>query len=413
MSYTGSSAWFKPGISGGEHVEQSNFLESVALDTARRAKAWLKVEPEADTRRRCPQATELWEKSHREVNRRRLVKINFYPHERITIRAYLEGVKVRPWLSRPAKRLPLPLSEAILVKSRETQHELNILGRLKKKPLKTRFTPYLRNILKDAAHIIETDSEGQGVFITLTTPGGSDAALNAYSIASGAIVNRLNTWLNRQIQKGEYVYVWELNGSGMPHLHYLLRLKPSTNRARFQSRLKREWRSILLDVSGSSGVDLFERKEGGTWRGDARYPRIQVKKIERTYVQYLAKYLSKTKSKGDGQNTWHPGRWGAVSYRLRKEVLARRLSSVVRIDSVTRAVQEIKSLGLALAEKVAGTFLYSGIPKGDIDGISIACRKGQALPLFQAMCGLFGDGDYTGIYQFLDITPGHLSTSTA
>ena len=266
----------------------------------------------------------------------------------------------------------------------------------------TRFTNSARNTLKDAAHIIETSSSGQGVFVTLTLPGGTQAAFDVMSAASGHVVNRLNTWLNRWIESGLYCYVWELQERGAPHLHYLMRLPESMKQARFLALIKAEWRKILCEISDSSGVDLFERANGGTWRHSLRYPKCQVKKVRYSYVHYLGKYLSKTKSKSGSKTTWHPGRWSGVSYPVRRKINELRFERIIPIKSVESCIEEIKALSLVLAGAALGTFLYAGIPHGEIDALSVSFKPGLTCGFAHALINLFEDGDLSPLMTMCD-----------
>jgi hypothetical protein len=199
-------------------------------------------------------------------------------------------------------------------------------------------------MLRDGGHLIERDCEGNGWFVTLTISGGTQAAYDAMSMASGYIVDRLNRWLRDKVSKGWYCYVWELQDRGAPHLHYLLRCDKHVTQKDLGAAIQCEWRRILLDVSAESQVDLFEKLAGGTWKDDERKPFVNVTYVTHDLGCYIAKYASKARSKGGAGTTWRPGRWWALSYPLRKAVLRERLTVKVRFPTMEVAHRALSHL---------------------------------------------------------------------
>lgn len=191
-------------------------------------------------------------------------------------------------------------------------------------PLKTGFTSHLRNQVVDGSAVLEKARGGKNYFFTLTIPGRGDDVNRVSSAASGYMVNRLNRWLKASLFQGRFLYVWEVQKRGTAHLHYLVQVRRGIQRNRFIRALRREWRGILADVSKSSGTNLFLEPGGKDWSGDARFPVIDVRSVTSSLAKYLGKYCSKSKSKAGASSGWHPGRWGALSYRLQRELRSAR-----------------------------------------------------------------------------------------
>jgi hypothetical protein len=242
------------------------------------------------------------------------------------------------------------------VAHRERFGPWHIGGRERKIPPPTRFTPHGRNFVRDAGHLIERHNEGQAWFLTLTLPGSTQAAYRVLSAASGYVVDRLNRWLRYRVLNGWFVYVWEVQERGAGHLHYLFRTTGAAVQADIYQEVKNEWRKILLDVSNESGVDLFGRAEGGTWRTKWNQPRIDLQPVWFDLGCYVAKYASKNQSK-DGHSTgWNPGRWWACSAPLRAKVLSERLTICISMRTWEEAKTALTNLLASTASLFTGTY---------------------------------------------------------
>lgn len=205
-------------------------------------------------------------------------------------------------------------------------------GRQRFVPASKSFTVHGRNWLRDAAHIIETTGEGICLFVTLTVAGGTNEAFEALGIASGYIADRMNRWLRYKVAGGFYVYCWELQQRGAPHMHYLFRLPSDVDIVAFKLACNQEWRRILIDVSRESGVDVFRRLDGETWRDDPNKPRVNYVYVKRRYANYISKYTSKTKSKGGVVSPFRPTTWWGISASSRNAVAKERVEAILPIE---------------------------------------------------------------------------------
>jgi hypothetical protein len=141
----------------------------------------------------------------------------------------------------------------------------------------------------------------------------------------------------------------------MPHVHILFRLDGSSDVPAFYKSARAEWTKILEEVSDSSEVDLFERAEGGSWRGVENAVHVNFKLVTYGMAGYLAKYISKGESKDGRKAGWWPGRWWGVSEPLRAEVMKRRLNFILELDSGDQAksiVEAICAVGLSLFDRM-------------------------------------------------------------
>lgn len=325
--------------------------------------------------------------------RQAVVKIKAYAHDRVVLMSYLKAPEIRG-RSMTAKDLRSEVfGTNTLVKPHELRRHFEIGNRLRFAPKASRFTSYARNMVRDAAHIVERYGSGKGVFVTLTFPGGTSDGYRVLAAGSDYILDRLNRWLRYKIQDGLFVYVWELQKRGAGHLHYLFRLPEGTTSRSFSVALRTQWRKILLDVSASSHVDLFRRLEGGTWKEDPTKPRVQVKAVKRTYVQYMAKYISKSRSKDGAHSAWCPRRWWGCSQEARRLVRQNRLDAVCPMRSVDSGLSAILSVVPILPATTDGVAWFPMFPGSPDKIVSISFSPGRGLEIAHALKAYFEDGD--------------------
>lgn len=330
------------------------------------------------------------------------LRVRSYAHDRVVLTIF---DKLPPVCS-PGRSIGASAAEIIrggapLVKRRELRRGFKIGNRWRFRPAYNTYTVHGRNMVLDGGTIVERDAEGIGCFVTLTFPGGTRKGYACLGAGAGYCMDRLARWLRYRVVNGYYVYVWELQERGAPHVHMLLRIPAGESIAIFQCHLRAQWRKILDDISNQSGVDLFARTGGGTWRGSAKYPVIQVKRIESTYAAYLSKYASKERTKGGISSPFRPARWWGISKSLRKEVLKSRLDVYIPLAR--------REVGLELAAgliQVEGLFCKSFKklqlpPQVVLDSYSIIVGPGVGPCVVAALIAFVDSGDARCFVQAL------------
>jgi len=322
------------------------------------------------------------------------LKVRAYAHDRIVLTAF---DKLPPQFSKAPARgascREIIRGGAPLVKRHESRRGFRIGNRWRFRPVGSRFTVHGRNMIMDAAHIQEHEGVGKPYFVTLTMAGGTRMAYAAMAAGAGYIMDRLNRWLRYRVEDGCYCYVWELQERGAPHLHFVFRLPPGESRAVFACHLKTQWRKILGDVSDESGVDLFARSDGGTWRGNVKYPRIRVDEIKHSYASYISKYASKNKSKGGSLSAFKPARWWGVSAPLRKKVRARRLEVYLPLPDLGTGVELAEGL-IAAGAPICNAFKWLELPKQIVlHSVSVCSSAGLAKIVVQSLIRFVQGGD--------------------
>lgn len=174
------------------------------------------------------------------------------------------------------------------------------------------------------------------IFLTGTLPGGTEKAYRALAEWSGYAMDRLQKWLRDNYAHEGALYhcgVWELQKRGALHYHALIaapglgssgllceRVGPSGS-LQMDSEIgpfRKFWWGLLEDISRLSGIDLFERASGETWRDreDGIYQlRAWAQALEKSAASYLSKYLGKEKGQARS-GAFPPSRWWACTRAL-------------------------------------------------------------------------------------------------
>jgi len=325
--------------------------------------------------------------------RQPVVKVKAYAHDRVVLSSYVAAPDIRKGLlSRTSFREAVKQAR-LLVSRREFQASFNILGRQRFQPARTSFTTYAKNMVRDAAHMLEMHGEGECVFATTTLPGSEKRGFEVVGAASGDICNLLNTWLRDHVSGGEFVYVWEMQERGAPHMHYMFRLLPGASMEAFGQDFQREWRKILLAVSDSSGVDLFRKSRHWTWKDDREKPRCDVRKVDHTFERYISKYISKSRSKSGVRHAVFPRRWWGCSNGLRDLVKKFRLEEVAHVADCSVGFSAIQQLVNTIGDTANGVLYFERIKGMGEDSVSIRLPAGHGLELARAILAYFQDGD--------------------
>lgn len=188
-------------------------------------------------------------------------------------------------------------------------------------PKPTKFGNNARRTLLRAGGALELLHGGakRVLFLTGTLPGSTDTAMDAIARYSSYIVDRLKTWLYDNGGSSYAMYVWERQKRGALHLHYAVYIDESQDGRRIYHGFKGYWYKLLCAVSTKSGVDLFAKKRGGSWKSNPKVVQAKAVWCNRSVAAYLSKYLGKRVNCTGGGGwapTYYPVRWWGVSRPL-------------------------------------------------------------------------------------------------
>lgn len=257
-----------------------------------------------------------------------------------------------------------------------------------------RLTGYAAHILRESAAVLEREFGKNVLFITVTLPGSTREALATLANESRGVLNAFMQCFRDAVDKknsesapttnfssgGEpslhfaghgtaggapnqwlACAVWEYQKRGALHLHLVVGVADPALQAVFQQSAKRWWIKTLRHYSKKTGVDLFGKKNGGSWKGAHLRYACKVEKVKKSVGRYMAKYLSKDARKfvEDGYNP--PSSWWYLSEDLRALVMAERRLDAYRLVSIEEAQEQAVDIA-ELAQEMGGTVLVTENP---------------------------------------------------
>lgn len=178
------------------------------------------------------------------------------------------------------------------------------------------FTPYARAKVRDCAAVLEAKYGTECWFITLTLPGSTDSALRACAAWSAYLMERVRQYLRDAGFPNDVVAVWELQKRGALHMHVVIPRIFSQAACPVPYGLHNAWCAMLARVSEACGVDLFQRKTGGTWKDRWDIVRSDMQKTSKSVARYLSKYISKGTARCAQKLGFYPTRWWSTSKQL-------------------------------------------------------------------------------------------------
>lgn len=349
---------------------------------------------------------------------RQVVRIRAYATDRIKMTSYISRSPV--WLAAAKKQAErrADACSSKFISRYETRERFQAGGRVWVFPRHTTFPQEGKHMVLDAAHVLETYTDSRlnravyidpkfekpwkTLFGTFTIPGGTKEVFKATSLASGYIIERFTNWLRDNLQDGMYVWVWETQKKGRPHIHVMFRLNGDKYIQNFYRAARKFWNGLMDDVSDATGVDMWARAEGGTLRGSGTSAHVNFTPVKHTYAAYMSKYISKTKTKGGGKNGWWPGRWWGVSAALRSEVMLHRLDEIVEVEDAQEAQRFIKSacaLGFSLFESQK---VFEAKTDYAVDVYSFIAESGYGTSVASALVDWLRYGDYSPVWVIQD-----------
>lgn len=196
------------------------------------------------------------------------------------------------------------------------------------------FTARARRSVRWGAAAIEREFGKENCyFVTFSLPGGSELAMTTFALWSSWLLDLLNKKLARLCVwvdgKCYRLSTWELQKRGALHLHLLVVAVDDS----FIPNLQSYYVSLLEKLSDSTGVDMFQRANGSSWRdrvetlvkigrkkgrwvnGTCRVVDLMcdAKRVQKSVTSYLSKYMSK----GGSVSGQTPARWWSMSKGVR------------------------------------------------------------------------------------------------
>lgn len=157
-------------------------------------------------------------------------------------------------------------------------------------------------------------------FLTWTLPASTQAAYEVIARWSSWIIDVYSKRFTRLLGS-DYarLQVYEYQKRGALHCHMVIGSQQGIEKlddVSFQGMHC----EILDYLSEKTGVDLYERKGGGSWKDKKEVVRADCQKIEKSVTAYLGKYLSKAETKIDDENNsfFAPASWAYWNRKARQ-----------------------------------------------------------------------------------------------
>lgn len=245
---------------------------------------------------------------------------------------------------------------------------------------RTAFGRDARQLMREVGQVLEQGELSQCLFLTGTLPGSTEIAKETLARWSAWIVRNVAQWVRDTVGTVQYFGVWEYQRRGALHLHLCVRVSSNSHANTVLSRWHQVWCRILSALSTKCSVDLFQRKDGSTWKDNQTVVRTDAQRVEKSVGRYLSKYLSKGCTARMSAATYPPSRWWFCSKELRQ--IAVSLRQELRVERLSLCT------ALDLFEKIAGEIVGQKRPAFSCTSPVDARFKGITALLAPIECGL-------------------------
>lgn len=287
----------------------------------------------------------------------------------------------------------LDAAEAALVYNAKVQHGVfgsDLEPKRARPPILTR---YAAHRLREACAVIEADFGLDSYFNTLTLPGSTREALDTAALHSTGILNAYMQRLRHESQRPEFSTnefmacgVWEWQKRGALHFHLLIGIKDANLAAHFAANHQRWWRQVLLTYSRKTGVDLFMRSDGRSWKNFKDKPRTEWAKVRKSVGRYMSKYISKSAHAARNEGWLAPAAWSYLSDDAWERVKAERRLVALRLISRWEA-QRVAEVLAGVAQEAGGILFPMENPfTKQVCGYVVYFDNDKKDECFQAMC---------------------------
>jgi hypothetical protein len=245
-----------------------------------------------------------------------------------------------------------------------------------------KITRYGSRLLREAGAVLDECGRERTVFLTGTLPGGSPASIRALAEWSGWAVQTITQWLRDFDEHPQFIGVWEYQKRGALHMHLCVRCQSTAVAREIRARFKERWIRVIDAIGRRSGVDMYERKTGGTWRDEKWRTRTDAQVVEKSVGTYLSKYLSKGAKETQASCALPPSAWWFCSRAVRREVQSRRQQVEITDLSKADAAEIFQKLGATIVSQERPCFAWDSPVRADEHGITALLKPIEAWLVF-------------------------------
>lgn len=189
----------------------------------------------------------------------------------------------------------------------------------------SKFTKNARHRLLEAGAVIDQEFGLNCYEVSLTLPGSGHQAFQCLANWSGWLCDRLLREVRRNTQTSHWFYVWERQKRGALHMHFAIAASDINDAKKAAQKLEYDWFELLLELEAKTGVELFRKNPGVTWRDRPEKWQSHVAPISKSCAAYFSKYASKSTNSASGTNNkYFPARWWGSSRAIKRGIELRR-----------------------------------------------------------------------------------------
>lgn len=250
------------------------------------------------------------------------------------------------------------------------------------------FTRYAKGLVREVGALLDTGPLRNLVFLTGTLPGSTDEAQAALAAWSGWVVQTVCQWLRDTVETPQFFGVWEYQKRGALHVHLCCRVQSEQEAAKLKQLWKGRWLKVLDGVGHRSGVDMYARRDGGTWADTKWVTKTDAQTVEKSVARYLGKYLSKGSTAKRAQCEYPPSAWYFCPRSLRSSAReSRRVLTVERLNLET-VCDVFERVGSFVAMSCQRLCSYVSRYDFTVKGLIALGQPVQARLLFEALSGV-------------------------
>lgn len=261
-------------------------------------------------------------------------------------------------------------------------------------------TTYGRRSIREGCAVMEQKYGKSIAFLTLTLPGSTKEALETFAQHSSEILDAYFQRVRKHFRTSydeieddrviDYVGPWEPQQRGALHLHVAVGMYDEAMFAELLKMHKRWWCKLLKTYSEKTGVDLFKRAQGGSWRNKWRYVQTDCVMVQKSVKRYMSKYMTKGHRSVEALPFSTPKRWWVMSRELRREVIAQRRSDVFMVDDFEDAVADVAAAMECIRGETQATFAMENPFNGEIVGYQMYFEHGAKTAIYEHLRALLG-----------------------
>jgi hypothetical protein len=240
------------------------------------------------------------------------------------------------------------------LEAKENLQSILIYVKDREHKVRSSITIGLQELIDDSTYALFDKHNNKDIYlITLACPGNAEEPYLAMSINSESIISSVIDDIGLLLPEDfelDYIYAWEVQDRGSPHVHILLNL-PNGHTVT-QDKLTNIWLTALDEVGKEYNINMYSNRSIPDYCLDSPNVFAHTAHIEPFYLRqnnYPCSYLAKQKSKTPrvlsiaGNRAIGFQKWGGISTSLKSYAEGLRLIEKIPVDTRDDAFDAIEA----------------------------------------------------------------------